>query len=122
MTNPQPPHVQLRVRDTWNGKPQILVVDFDGNVLGDLAMSTAGVRWQLGNSEGPSIVSVDIACERASIDGLGSNPNAVASTQCQSIHPTRNGEARCELSAGHEGPHGGPDEQGKRTVWRQATV
>jgi hypothetical protein len=68
------PKLRVQIREQIGGpgpRVRVEVLDPDGNVLGDLAnvVPYDGIRYRL-DSRGTSILSVEFAVERASIDAL----------------------------------------------------
>lgn len=65
-------HLRIRITDdlTAKNKHRIEVVDYDGNVLGDLAHSVSDVTWKMGVQGGIGIVCIEVATERVSVESI----------------------------------------------------
>jgi hypothetical protein len=88
------PQLRVRIADDTNTRAkQILVVDAEGRVLGDLSASVGGVTYRMGVGGEMSVVQVELAVERvqiASIEVPGMNTPAAPCT-----HPVGKACARC---------------------------
>lgn len=64
-------HLRVRVTDEEVGLDRrIEVLDQDGNVLGDLINSAVGVAWKMGLQGEMSVLVLELAAQRSSVDSL----------------------------------------------------
>lgn len=87
---------QLRVQiadDTSTRARQILVVDADGTVVGDLSSSVGGVTYRMGVAAEMSVVQIELAVETVALDTLKLPGTNTAPPAC--THPAGKACANC---------------------------